>query len=101
MGRRLQLQAILKGISGVKKVYFQPPENIKLEFPCIVYSRDFVNTQFAGNAPYKLSKRYLVTIITRDPDDEIADRVSELPTATFSRYFVTDNLHHDIYQLYF
>lgn len=101
MGKRLDLQTLLETIPGAKKVYFQPPENLVIEYPCIVYMRDNVDTKFANNSPYRRTKRYQVTVIDRNPDSEIPDEVGGLPLCRFSRHFVNDNLHHDVFFLYF
>ena len=99
MAPRLELQTLLEGITA--HVYFQPPENLAIEYPCIVYQRDFAETEFADNEPYSVKKRYMVTVIDRDPDSSIPDQVAKLPTCTFNRFYVADGLNHDVYQLYF
>lgn len=101
MGRRQQLHQILKGIEGPKKVYFQATNNTQMEYPCIVYEKSFVETQHADNKPYRKTRRYQVTVIDQDPDSTIPDAVEELPMCSFDRHFVSANLHHDVYQLYF
>lgn len=101
MGKRLELQSLLEGILGSRNVYFQPPENIKIAYPCIIYKRDYAVTNFADNKPYNLTKRYSVTIIDKNPDSEIPDKIAALPMSTFVRHFTADNLNHDIYNLYF
>ena len=72
-----------------------------MTYPCIVYKRDDINTTFADDIPYILRKRFLVTVIDRDPDSVIPDRVSELPTALFNRSYVANNLNHDVFTIYF
>lgn len=99
MAPRLELQTLLEGIT--EHVYFQPPENLAIVYPCIVYARDFAETKFADNLPYDHKKRYMVTVIDRDPDSSIPDQVAKLPTCTFNRFYVADGLNHDVYQLYF
>lgn len=99
MGKRLDLQNLL--LTLAPNVYFQPPESLKLQYPCIVYERDYRNTQFAGNRPYRSTKRYQVTVIDKDPDSGIPDAVAALPMTTFQRFFAADDLNHDIYSLYF
>lgn len=83
------------------KVYFQPKPEINLTYPCIIYERDQARSRFADNSPYSHTKRYSVTIIDHDPDSEIPDKIAALPLSTFQRHFASDNLHHDIYSLYF
>lgn len=101
MGQRLDLQSLLEDILGSRNVYFQPPPTVQLKYPCIIYKRDYAKTQFGDNQPYLKSKRYMVTIIDRDPDSKIPDKVSNLPMCLFARHFVADNLNHDVYNLYF
>lgn len=72
-----------------------------MEYPCIVYARDYALTRFAGNLPYTRTKRYQVTVIDRDPDSDIPDRVASLPMCTFNRFFTSENLNHDVFNLYF
>lgn len=99
MGLRLDLHAVL--ISITDHVYFQPRTNITLEYPCIVYKRDYAKTEFADNKPYSHEKRYMVTVIDRNPDSEIPDEVSKLPKSTFNRHYTADDLNHDVYQVFF
>lgn len=101
MEKRHQLQLILEAVLGSRNVYFQPPEALKMVYPCIRYERDNANSVFANNAPYRHTKRYQVTVIDRDPDSAIPDRVAALPLCTFSRHYTADGLNHDVYSLYF
>lgn len=100
-GQRLSLQTILETILGSRNVYFQPPANVQMKYPCIVYNRDFAETEFAGNKLYRRVKRYQVTVIDRDPDSEIPDKVAALPLCKFSRFFTADNLNHDVFNIFF
>lgn len=72
-----------------------------MPYPCIVYQMDKAQTKFADNNPYRYAKRYQVTVIDRDPDSTIPDKVAALPACTFDRFFVTDNLNHFVFTLYF
>lgn len=101
MGRRLELHALLRDILGTDFVYFQPPPSIQMEYPCIVYHRDYELAEYADDAPYKRRKRYLVTVIDRDPDSELPDKIGELPLCVYDRFFTADNLNHDVYKLFF
>jgi len=98
---RVQLQTLFESLLGSENVYFQPPENIQLEYPCIIYKRDSANTEFAGNRPYRYVKRYQVMVIDRDPDSPIPDKIAELPMCTFDRFYTADLLNHDVFNLFF
>lgn len=101
MGQRLQLQSLLEEILGSERVYYQPPANVQMQYPCIVYNRDSAVTRFAGNKPYRYTKRYQVTVIATSPDSDIPDKVAALPMCTHSRFFTADNLNHDVFNLHF
>ena len=98
---RLLLQSSLETLLGSSNVYFQPPNGLAMEYPCIVYKRDAANTEFAGNKPYRYTKRYQVTVIDRNPDSLIPDKVAALPECVFNRHFTAGNLNHDVFVLYF
>lgn len=100
MDRRLLLHEILTGL-GAEKVYFQPPANVSMVYPCIVYKRDSADTQFADDTTYRYTKRYMVTVITDDPDSDIPDKLTQLSLCTFNRHYVSGNLNHDVFNLYF
>lgn len=101
MGQRLALHQILKAALGTSNVYFQPPETVTMQYPCIVYSRDNAKSQFADGIPYLYKKSYQVTVIDRDPDSPIPDKLAKLPLCTFLRFYTADNLNHDLFQLYY
>lgn len=101
MGQRLDLQDILVEILGSDQVYFQPPPGVSMEYPCIVYSRDYEETLFADDKPYSRKKRYQVTVIDRNPDSIIPDAVAELPLCSFDRFYTAENLNHDVFKLFF
>jgi hypothetical protein len=101
MAPRLELQAILTDILGTNHVYFQPPPSIQMTYPCIVYNRDYELFNYADDKPYKTRRRYQVTVIDRNPDSEILEKISELPLCVYDRFFTADNLNHDVYKLFF
>lgn len=100
MGRdRKKLQKILEEFCP--NVYFQPPENIQLQYPCIIYNRSSGDTQFGDNKPYIFEQRYQVTVIDRNPSSEIPKKVAMLPLCVMDRHYTMDNLNHDLFNLYF
>ena len=106
MDRRLQLQNLLKQVKGPEPedelpVYFQPKENVTMEYPCIVYQRDSADTLFAGNNPYRFTQRYQVTYIDLKPNSGVVEKLAGLPMCTYSRFFVADGLNHDVFTIFF
>jgi hypothetical protein len=103
MASRLQLQTLLESLfeEGEEHVYFQPPPNIQMQYPCIVYKREASLNRYADDKKYLHSKRYQVTVIDRNPDTELSDKVEELPLCEFDRYFPADGLNHYVFTLFF
>jgi hypothetical protein len=101
MAPRLELQTLLKSLLGSDKVYFQPPPNTKIQYPCIIYSRDDERVDHADNAPYTRRIRYQVTVIDANPDSLIPAKIAALPLCSYDRFYTSDNLNHDVYQLFF
>jgi hypothetical protein len=101
MAQRQQLQELLEDLLETPNVYFQPPTNVQMQYPCIVYKRDRANTEFADNNPYAYTKRYQVTVIDMDPDSGIPDKVAALPMCEFERFYTAENLNHDVFNIFF
>ena len=102
MSRRRELQQKLTDVLGGGKVYFQPPESVKLTYPCIVYSLSDIEPQYADDKTYRLHDKYQVTLITKDPDqDKVREFLLSLPSCRFDRRFVNDNLYHDVFDIYY
>ena len=99
MGSRLELQTILETITP--NVYFQPPSTVSMVYPAIRYSRSFISNKFADNEVYKQDVRYSVIVISEDPDSELVGEVSKLPKCKYDRNYVSDNLNHDVFTLYY
>lgn len=97
--KRLELHQLLIDTIGSEHVYFQPPETVKMQYPCIVYNLAYVDTRHADNFSYLTYYRYGLTYITRDPDDKNIEAIKKLPATKFDRYYSADNLHHYSYQI--
>ena len=97
---RLMLQTMLEDTLGSDNVYFQPPESMKLKYPCIVYNISNADTLYAGNIPYKFDICYQLTFMSRDPDDETRDKIAMLPMCRYDRQFKTDDMNHDVFKIY-
>jgi hypothetical protein len=99
MAPRLELQTLLE--TFVANVYFQPPTNVQLVYPCIIYERNYADTKFADDRPYNHTVRYSIVVIDRDPDSPILAQIAALPMCVFDRFYSADNLNHNVYNLFF
>lgn len=97
-----ELIAVLASIDvNPQNVYFQPPESIRLKYPCIIYKQSSGRTRFADNNPYTFEELYEVMIIDRDPDTKIPRAVAmHFQQSRNVRNFVHDNLHHYVFNIY-
>lgn len=99
---RLEFNAELEAIPGVRKAYFQPPPSVKMIYPCIVYSADAPRTDKADDQNYLVHDQYSVTVIDPDPDTKIPDiLVRKFSKCTPERNFTSQNLNHYNFTIYY
>ncbi len=96
----MNLSKKLKEILGTNNVYFQPPENTKLQYPCIIYDVGAGLRTPADNTKYLYNQGYSITYITKEPDTDIPDRILDLQYCSFERQFKSENLYHWIFFIY-
>lgn len=101
MDRRLQLQNLLMSILGSNNVYFQPPASVRLEYPCIVYTRKNIDQIKADNIDYVRHTQYTVTLIGQNPESDIVDKILDIPYCRYDRFFASNGLNHDVFSLYY
>lgn len=101
MDRRIELHELLKSLSDDPHVYYQSPESKKLSYPAIIYSISDIWKRNADNRVYMQQTAYTVTVIDKDPDSELRQKVSELPMCSFDRPYVADGLNHYVFTLYY
>ncbi|MBQ0088386.1 MAG: hypothetical protein KBT27_03515 [Prevotellaceae bacterium] len=97
---KLRLRVI--ELTGLKNVYIEPPENFKMQYPCVRISRSSGYTQFANNMPYTHKRSYRLLLIDYDPESKYyKPLIMGLPMIRMNRHYVADNLHHDDMIIYF
>ena len=97
---REDLKKALRTILGSKEVYFQPPESIKLTYPCIIYELGDYNSIHADNGKHHINDQYSITLITKQPDETISKEILKLPMCGFNRVFINDGLYHYVFIIY-
>lgn len=101
MASRLELQTELEELLESKNVYYQPPEDLKLNYPAMVYSKSKIDITHANDKTYQLHTRYELTVIDRRPDHPVIKKLLELPYCSYDRSYKSDNLNHDVLTLYY
>lgn len=98
---RLELSGVLEDVMSRcgenPQLYFQPPETVKLVYPCIIYKLRTMTSSYADNAPYMTTIGYDITYITRSPTSKVPVELSKEPMFGFDRYYTANNLHHYAY----
>lgn len=87
---------------GKPHCYFQPPDDMEMKYPCIVYNRTNELDFFADNIHYQGYNRYTITVIDEDPDSKIPNKLKNSFLYCISdRNFVVDGLNHFVYTLFY
>lgn len=98
--KRLALHTKLLAICD--HVYFMPPKDITLIYPCIVYNEADTIDLFADNLRYNSYLGYTVTVIAKSPTTAttIQDQILELPYTRKQTVFSNENLYHKVLDIY-
>ena len=99
MKNRADLSTFLHELFPDGHIYFEPPENTKILYPAVIYELSSMPTKYADNRPYNVKHSYSVTLITDNPDNEYIDTFANL--MHFDRVFVSDNMYHYVYSIYY
>lgn len=100
MGSRLDLHNKL--LQFIPNVYFQPPSDVQMVYPCVAYSKIEKINVFADDVRYLSKQGYQLMLIERVPDSGIADNIEGgFEYCTISQYYTVNNLNHTILTLYY
>ena len=100
MKTQSELQTKLEGLFESKNVYYQPPENLKMDYPAIRYSKYKIESEYADDMKYLNSNSYQIIVIDQIPDNPVINKILELPYSFFDRHYVSNNLNHYVFTLY-
>lgn len=101
MDKRLKLHSELCSLLNSENVYYQAPEDIKLCYPCIVYELSGKYGLFANNKRYLDKDEYEISLIAKAPDHYLINRIMDFPYISFNGHYVSDNLHHYNFTIYY
>lgn len=100
--KRLELHDLLIALLGSQHVYFQPPDNLKMEYPCILYYKSRPRLLKADDRNYLIRQGYTVTVVDYDPDSQIPyDLVENLKFTTIDSTYRSNGLNHTKLTLYY
>lgn len=82
------------------RVYFQPPENLNIGYPAVVFHLSKIEIDHASNVPYKGAKEYSVTLITKDPEPDVIDEILKIPYSSLDTTYISDGMNHFVFTVY-
>lgn len=100
MFNREQFQTALEEVLGSRQVYFQPPENVRMSYPAIVYQISTIRGDHADDIFYRDRTGYTVTLIDKDPSSIYVKSLLKFRYSAFDRFFRADNLNHFVFTMY-
>lgn len=99
---RLNLQRELEELLGSKNVYFQPPESVKIKYPCIIYYLTNTKRFHADNLTYDYDFCYEVTLVSKDEDFEMIDKIqTHFEKCAYDNHYISDNMYCDAFRIYY
>lgn len=96
-----KLQQIFNDILKSKNVYFQPPSSVRMNYPAIRYSLKKIDKRYADNISYCKRNCYEVIYIDIKPDSDVLGKLIDLPMCEYDRHYVSDNLNHYVFTLFY
>lgn len=99
MKTRTEMQSMLEEVLGSSNVYFQPPSNTSIKYPCIVYSFERFNINHADNQPYIVTGRWHIHHMYKNPKNDLKEKFLYVPFCTFDRRIVTEGVYNDYYNI--
>ena len=85
-----------------KRAYFNPPESVRMKYPCIRYSKGEPNLKRANDAIYRNINKYEGVIIDPNPDTELPTKLlNRFRMCSLGKSYIADNLVHTPFTLYY
>lgn len=75
-------------------LYYQPPETLKMTYPCVRMKCDRFSNIHGDNSKYLKKVTYLFTYITRQVDDPVIHKFADYPGMTYVNNYTSDGLYH-------
>lgn len=82
------------------RVYFQPPENLKIGYPAVIFHLSKIKLDHADDVPYKGAREYSVTLIAKEPEPKVLDEILKIPYTTLDTTYIVDGMNHFVFTTY-
>lgn len=102
LDKRLEFDAKIREVLGSNNVYFQPPETMKMSYPCIIYFKNNLPLTHANNGIYKQKQGYTLTYVDKDPDSEMPNTILHaFRYCRIDSYYRSEGLNHTKFTIYY
>ena len=99
MTGRVELHSKLKAI--VPNVYYQKPDNIEMQYPCIIYERWVGESIQANNKKYVIHDRYIVNFFSRKEDSIELTMDALFNYCSLDAIHAQKNMYQETYTVYY
>lgn len=96
--RRIAFSNMLKEYFPELKRYYEKPDNVQMEYPCIIYSRGTKPLK-ANNYAYTYLVTYSVQLIERENETDNYYNMLNVPGMIYDRTFEKDGLYHHMFTI--
>ena len=101
MKTRAEVQKLLEEVLGSKNVYFQPPPNTSIKYPCFVFKFNKFHRRNADNTPYILTGCWEVHHMYKSVNNDLKEKMLFIaPWVEYDRRIVADGVYNDYYTIY-
>lgn len=93
--RRKILHKKLEAALAGTKVWFQPPSNISMTYPTVIYHMEGSNNTHADNSTYTKDVRYSVVVMDTNPDSTLWSSIMDaIPRSSLDNVMNVEGLYH-------
>lgn len=101
MLKRVDIQEKFKFLLGSDNVYYQPPANLKMKYPAIVYSLDGLDVKRFDNTRLINKNCFSVTHIYRNESENLVETMlKNFEYISFDNRSIVDGIYNDHYTIY-
>ena len=101
MLKRVDIQEKFKFLLGSNNVYYQPPANLKMKYPAIVYSLDGLDVKRFDNRRLINKNCFSVTHIYRNESENLVETMlKNFEYISFDNRSIVDGIYNDHYTIY-
>lgn len=84
-----------------KNVYFQPPSNNVIKYPCIIYSLKQMHSLKAADSNHVVMAGYDVVALDKNPDSDIIKKLMNFKYTNFNKQFVSNGVYNTNFTIYY